>query len=122
MGTQGPNGGVYPSVTQYRESDLAFMQRLLAQAGLGWRVEQHADAPSGHRVVFFASSDRFPQDPTSASSLGGVGTRFHRGAAVEQQDAIQAFGGIRQLTATASAILQWDYTAKRAVGRCPALC
>ncbi|MEY2892640.1 MAG: hypothetical protein RJA98_2548, partial [Pseudomonadota bacterium] len=112
---QGPNGGVFPTVTQYRESDLAFMQRLLAQAGLGWRVEEHADAPSGHRVVFFASSARFPQDATSATALGGAGIRFHRGAAVEQQDAIQAFGGLRQLTATASAILQWDYTAKRAV-------
>lgn len=112
---QGPNGGVYPYVAQYRESDLAFVQRLLAQAGIGWRVEQHPDAPSGHRIVFFAHSARCPQDATSATLLGGAGIRFHRGAAVEQQDAIQAFGGLRQLTATASAILQWDYTRKAAV-------
>ena len=111
----GPNGGLYPYVTQYRESDLSFVQRLLAQAGIGWRIEQHADAPSGHRVVFFARSDCFPQDPTSASPLGGPGIRFHRGAAVEQQDAVQAFGATRRLTPTASAVLQWDYLNKRAV-------
>lgn len=113
--SRGPNGGVRPYCVQYRESDLAFLQRLLAEEGLGWRVEETADAPSGHRIVFFADSARWPENITSSSSLGGAGIRFHRASAAEQQDAIQSFGGWRQLSPAATAILQWDYQAKRAV-------
>ncbi|HEX3140597.1 MAG TPA: type VI secretion system Vgr family protein, partial [Rhizobacter sp.] len=112
---QGPNGGVRSYCVQYRETDFAFMQRLLAQEGLGWRVEESDQAPSGHRIVFFADSTRWPQNPTSKAQLGGAGIRFHRAAAVEQQDAIQSFGGLRQLTPAATAVLQWDYQGKRAV-------
>jgi type VI secretion system secreted protein VgrG len=112
---QGPNAGVRSYCVQYRETDLAFMQRLLAQEGLGWRVEESEQAPSGHRIVFFADSARWPQNITSQAALGGAGIRFHRAAAVEQQDAIQSFGGLRQLTPAATAVLQWDYHGKRAV-------
>jgi len=73
--------------------------------------------------VFFADSARWPQNATSKARLGGAGPstslrtgiRFHRAAAVEQQDAIQSFGGLRQLTPASTAILQWDYHGKRAV-------
>ncbi|MBL0728115.1 type VI secretion system tip protein VgrG [Piscinibacter sp. HJYY11] len=112
---QGPNAGVRSYCVQYRESDLAFLQRLLAEEGLGWRVEEADDAPSGHRIVFFADSARWPENTTSRSALGGAGIRFHRGSAAEEQDAIQSFGGWRQLTPAASAVLQWDYQAKRAI-------
>ncbi|MEO8154492.1 MAG: type VI secretion system Vgr family protein [Rhizobacter sp.] len=112
---RGPNAGVRSYCVQYRETDLAFMQRLLAQEGLGWRVEESDEAPSGHRVVFFADSTRWPQNTTSQAKLGGAGIRFQRGAAVEQQDAIQSFGGLRQLNPAATAILLWDYNAKCAV-------
>jgi Rhs element Vgr protein len=112
---QGPNAGVSPYCVQYRESDLAFIQRLLAQEGLGWRVEESERAPSAHQLVFFADSTRWPQNTTSQAKLGGTGIRFHRAGAVEQQDAIQSFGGLRQLTPAASAILQWDYHGKRAI-------
>jgi type VI secretion system secreted protein VgrG len=124
---RGPNAGVRAYCVQYRESDLTFLQRLLAEEGLGWRVEEaDADdpsAPSGHRIVFFADSARWPENVTSSSSLGGAGPstglrtgiRFHRASAAEEQDAIQSFGGRRQLSPAASAILQWDYQAKRAV-------
>ncbi|MBL0726141.1 type VI secretion system Vgr family protein [Piscinibacter sp. HJYY11] len=112
---QGLNGGVRAYCVQYRESDLAFLQRLLAEEGLGWRVEEADDAPSGHRIVFFADSARWPENTTSRSALGGAGIRFHRGSAAEEQDAIQSFGGWRQLTPAASAVLQWDYQAKRAI-------
>jgi type VI secretion system secreted protein VgrG len=111
----GPNAGVRSYCVQYRETDLAFVQRLLAREGLGWRVEESDKAPSGHQLVFFADSTRWPQNITSKAKLGGAGIRFHRGAAIEQQDAIQSFGGLRQLNPASTAILQWDYQGKRAV-------
>jgi type VI secretion system secreted protein VgrG len=113
--SRGPHGGVRSYCVQYRESDLSFLTRLLAEEGVGWRVEESQDAPSGHRVVFFADSARWPQNTTSQSALGGSGIRFHRASAAEQQDAIQSFGGWRQLSPAATALLQWDYQAKSAV-------
>ncbi len=112
---RGPNGGLRSYCVQYRESDLTFLQRLLAEEGLGWRVEESDEAPSGHRIVFFADSARWPENVTSKSALGGAGIRFHRASAAEEQDAIQSFGGWRQLSPAASAVLQWDYQAKRAI-------
>ncbi len=67
----GPNAGVRTYCTQYRETDLAFLSRLLASEGLGYRIEETNDAPAGHRIVFFADSARWPENPTSASAVGG---------------------------------------------------
>jgi Rhs element Vgr protein len=111
---QGPNGGVRSYCVQYRESDLAFAQRLLAEEGLNWRIEEHAESPSGHRVVVFADSARVPQNATSTSPLGGKGIRFHAAGAVQKQDAIQAFGGQRELNPAASTLLHWDYRNQQA--------
>ena len=113
--SQGPNAGVLDYCCQYRETDLAFTQRLLASVGLGWRIEESEDAPSGHTLVIFADSSRWPENPTSASATGGAGIKFHRSAATEDQDTIQAFGGQRSLNPAATAVLQWDYTQKSAV-------
>jgi len=111
----GPNAGVLDYCCQYRESDLAFVQRLLASVGLGWRVEESDEAASGHTLVIFADSSRWPENPSSASAIGGAGLKFHRSAATEEQDTIQAFGGQRSLNPAATAILQWDYAQKSAV-------
>ena len=117
--SQGPNAGVLDYCCQYRETDLAFTQRLLASVGLGWRIEESDDAPSGHTLVIFADSTRWPENPTSASAVGGAGIKFHRSAATEDQDTIQAFGGQRSLNPAATAILQWDPQQKRAVSAPP---
>jgi type VI secretion system secreted protein VgrG len=111
----GPNAGVLDYCCQYRETDLAFMQRLLASVGLGWRFEESEDAPSGHTLVVFADSSRWPENPSSGSAIGGAGIKFHRSAATEDQDTIQAFGGQRSLNPPATAIMQWDYAQKSAV-------
>ncbi|MBC7993445.1 MAG: type VI secretion system tip protein VgrG [Rhizobacter sp.] len=113
--SQGPNAGVLDYCCQYRETDLAFVQRLLASVGLGWRVEESEDASSGHTLVVFADSTRWPENTTSASAIGGKGIKFHRSAATEEQDSIQAFGGQRSLNPAATAVLQWDYLQKSAV-------
>ncbi|HSI57035.1 MAG TPA: type VI secretion system Vgr family protein, partial [Ideonella sp.] len=112
---RGPHGGVYPFCVQYRETDLDFVQRLLVYAGMGWRVQQDEGSPSGHRIVFFADSYRWPQNPSSASALGGAGLRFQRSAATEEQDAVQAFGGLRLLQPGTTTTLHWDPRAKRGV-------
>ncbi|MFN3298360.1 contractile injection system protein, VgrG/Pvc8 family, partial [Caldimonas sp.] len=65
--------GPWDYVVQGRESDLAFVQRLLARAGLGLRFEEvdgQDDASGlGHRAVLFAHSpdpQACPEHPDSA--------------------------------------------------------
>ena len=54
-------------------------------------------------------------DPTSASSLGGQGIRFHRSSSQEVQDSIQAMGALRTLGSTATVVQGWDYKQNRAI-------
>ncbi|MFN4325619.1 MAG: type VI secretion system Vgr family protein [Azonexus sp.] len=98
---------------QYNESDYAFVSRLLAEEGLGWRVADDGEAPGGHRIVLFAESRSQPEDRLSAASP--VGIRFHRADSQEEQDAVVAFGEHRRLFAAQITHLAYDYTAKRAV-------
>lgn len=108
------NAGRRAYCVQYRETDLAFVQRVLAEEGICWRVEEDEAAPGGHTIVFFTDSASQPEDPTSAASLGGQGIRFHRGYSQEQQDAIQSFGAVRQMGPMATALQGWDYKANAA--------
>ena len=110
--------GLRSYCVQYRETDLAFVQRLLAEEGLAYRFEPDEAAPLGHCMVIFADSAQAascPEDVSSQSAIGGAGIRFHRDAAVEEQDTLQAFGGQRTLQSTAVSTLAWDYKAKRAI-------
>jgi uncharacterized protein involved in type VI secretion and phage assembly len=91
------------------------VSRLLAEEGICWRVEEDESAPGGHTVVFFVSSAKQSQDPTSASSLGGQGIRFHRSSSQEEQDSIQAMGAVRRLGTTATVVQGWDYVANSAI-------
>jgi len=97
---------------QYRESDLVFVSRLLAEEGLGWRCEQAEDGPG---VVLFADSSQLtatPQDPSSAAD-GGI--RFHNVRAGERQDTVQALRAQRRIGATLTTVLSYDYKAKQAL-------
>jgi len=109
------NSGQRSYCVQYRETDLAFVQRLLAEEGVGWRVEEDEAAPGGHRVVFFVDSSRQPEDATSQTSLGGRGIRFHGSSSQEAQDSIQALAALRQLGPTATVLQGWDYQANAAI-------
>ncbi|WP_018988004.1 type VI secretion system Vgr family protein [Aromatoleum toluclasticum] len=100
---------------QYRESDYAFVSRLLAEEGLGWCIEEDADSPARHRMRLFADSTRFPEDPLSAHALGGRGIRFHRADSQEDQDSIVAFGAQHRLAPTLGTVLGYDYHAKRSI-------
>ena len=119
QGLHGHQDGKRTYCAQYRESDLDFVQRLLAEEGLCWRIEEDTNAPGGHTMVIFAASLNQPQDPTSASSLGGRGIRFHRSSSQEEQDSIQSLGAWRQLGqaggSMGSTVLGWDYESNRAI-------
>jgi type VI secretion system secreted protein VgrG len=97
---------------QYRESDLDFVRRILAEEGLGWRIEQDAGGPM---LVLFADSGHpraLPQDLSSAAS-GGI--RYHAARAVEQDDTIQALTTQRRLQSSLTTLLSYDYKAKQIV-------
>ena len=96
---------------QYRESDLAFVERLLAEEGLAWRFEQAEDGP---RMVLFADSrdaSALPADPSSAEG----GARFHGAHARERRDSVQALAALRSVGPSAVTLLSYDYKSKQAV-------
>ena len=97
--------------TQYRESDMAFITRLLASEGLNWRFEhdqpgdddaQGGDGQARHRVVIFDSKAKAPATPGEAS------IRFHGVRATDTDDAIDQFRARRQVSANAVSISSWD--------------
>lgn len=105
---------VRPICTQYQESDLAFLTRLLATEGLSWRFEHEQTAfqsPSQgqvphakHCLVIFDAASSLAQWP----ALSPADIRFHRADATEKSDTITAFAAQRQLGATAVALSAWD--------------
>lgn len=93
---------------QYRETDLAFVERVLTEEGLAWRFEQDEDGPI---MVLFADSTAATAIPDGAD--GAV--RFHGAHAREQSDTVQALGAARSVGASATTLLSYDYKAKKAV-------
>ncbi|GHA82291.1 type VI secretion system Vgr family protein [Cognatilysobacter bugurensis] len=91
--------------TQYRETDWAFVARLLADAGLAWRFEHRqgasADDARLHTLVVF---DRQAERPSARPDT----LRFHRSNASERQDAITAFTQQRQMTPDAVVVGSWQ--------------
>lgn len=110
------NGGQRSCCVQYRESDLDFIQRLLAEEGIAWRVEEHPEAPMGHRLVFFVRSAEQPEDASSAAG-GGLsrGIRFHGAHSQEERDSITALAARRTLQPTTMVLQGWDHKAHQAI-------
>ncbi|WP_312548082.1 type VI secretion system Vgr family protein [Massilia sp.] len=97
---------------QYRESDLDFVARLLAEEGLCWRFEQGEDGPG---LVLFADSSRRCAVPDDAASASGGGVRFHGARSVEQDDTVQALVAQRRLQVSLTTLLSYDYKARQVV-------
>ncbi|MNM47493.1 Phage-related baseplate assembly protein [compost metagenome] len=98
-------GRVRSYCVQYREDDLTFIQRLLAEEGLGWRLQADAQARCGNGMEIFADSLALPEAVSSA----GAGVRFHRSDAAESSDCIQQLGRHRRLSSTRISLLSDDY-------------
>lgn len=93
--------------TQYRETDRDFLQRLLADASLSWRIEQQQDVHPddegpGHTLVIFDSQASLALPSGEPSML-----RFHRIAATEKEDAISHFNERLQITPNHFTASQW---------------
>jgi len=92
--------------TQYGESDLAFVERLLAEEGLFYWFE-HRGAPDdaslgAHTLVLADHNEAF-------SELGAV--RFHRSDATEREDSVTAWAHTRRWSARRLHRASWDYRA-----------
>jgi len=95
---------------QYRESDYAFLVRLLASEGLSWRFDhaQPLDAAktdhgqARHRLVIFDRRARIHAMP------GGATLRFHGVRATERDDAIDAFHARRKVATNGVSISSWN--------------
>ena len=84
--------------TQYRETDWSFVSRLLAEAGLAWRIEQSSSGDASHTLVIFEPASERPE-------LGSV--RFHRAHATESSDGIAGFSERQQLVPNISTVASW---------------
>lgn len=91
---------------QYRETDFDFVSRLLAEEGLGWRLEEAGE--DGQQLVLFARSGNGPEDATATR---GGGIRFHRSDATESSDTLQALGTQQAIGVTDITLLSHDYKA-----------
>lgn len=98
---------------QYRESDLAFVRRILAEEGLCWRIEQTDDGPG---LVLFADSSQRSAVPDDPGSAANSGIRFHGARSVEESDSIQALSAQRRLHASLTSVLSYDYKSRQSVG------
>ena len=101
-------GASYPVrsyTTLYAESPLAFLERLCAEEGIGYRFEHLA--PDGSRVgdtriVFFDDSPSLPMNAQAT-------TRFQRADVTEPDDTIDRWESRRAIVPGAVALASWEY-------------
>lgn len=90
----------YTYITQYRESDLAFVQRLLEAEGIFYYFEHSA---VGHSMIICDDSttlEPLPEQPQ---------IRFHSASVTETSDSITEWSGNRQLQSGRIAVQTFDY-------------
>ncbi|HEV2609461.1 MAG TPA: type VI secretion system Vgr family protein, partial [Noviherbaspirillum sp.] len=81
-------------VTQYNESDAAFLNRWFAQEGISWYVEHGDDGTPGEhpKLTLVLFDDVSTLSPASAAKV-----RFHRHDGTENEDVITQWHGRRTL-------------------------
>lgn len=86
--------------TQYRETDWAFLTRVLAEHGLAWRIDHDGDS---HTLVIHDAEANAPRAQPAT-------VRYHRIDATESLDAIGRFAESHGLAPDAVAVASWDGT------------
>ncbi len=89
---------------QYRETDYAFVERLLAEEGLFYWVEHQAD---GHTLVIADHNGAFQPGPQAS-------VRFARADVTETQDSIQQWSQRKRWQTNAVRLTSWDYRSVQA--------
>ena len=101
------------------QSELEFVQGLLAREGIGYRFESSEDGmgpgASGQCLVLFADSTLATSCPEDACSAGLAGVRFQGRGHVDAEDGVQAFGARHRLLAASSTVLAWEEASKRSM-------
>lgn len=94
---------------QYRETDFAFVERLLAEEGLFYWVEHEGgeDAPGAATIVIADHNGAFEPGPQDSIP-------FQRADATEKQDSIQGWRQGRAWKTNAVRLATWDYRAMQA--------
>ncbi|GAA5172773.1 type VI secretion system Vgr family protein [Viridibacterium curvum] len=91
--------------TQYNETDLAFIERLMAEEGLYYWFEHTASGTldgASHKMVIADHTGAFTENAQAR-------IRFHRANATESQDTIQSIVPQRSLATHSIEIASWDY-------------
>ncbi len=90
--------------TQYQESDLAFVRRLLAEEGIWYWFEHDGDSESD---TFGAHTLVLADHVDAAADIGSV--RFHRSDASEREDSLQQWVVSHRARASRLSRASWDY-------------
>lgn len=101
---------------QYRETDLAFIERLLAEEGITYRFSHGPDDDMPLRLEPSEVSDTpilhtlILQDADTAHPVvGKTPVRFHRTDGAEADDAIDSWEGERSVQSGQTSLTTWDY-------------
>jgi type VI secretion system secreted protein VgrG len=90
----------YTYITQYRESDFNFVQRLLEEEGMFYYFEHTAE---GHMMIICDDSTTLVPLPEQPQ------IRFHTASVTETADAITQWSGNRKLQSGKIAVQTFDY-------------
>jgi len=87
---------------QYRETDLAFIERLLFEEGLSYRFEHEGgDTPTVTFIVF--------DDPFGLPQCSQKSVRFHRAEATESEDSLTEWMASRRTGPSSASLTSFDY-------------
>ncbi|QJE02033.1 type VI secretion system tip protein VgrG [Massilia forsythiae] len=96
-------------VTQYQESDLAFVRRLMSEEGLFGFFEHRGDADAGalgaHTLVIADSNHAFRPNPHAVA-------RFTQPGAVMKEDSVDRWRSEARLGTNAVELRSWDYRSR----------
>ena len=89
---------------QYRESDYAFIVRLLHEEGYAWRFEALTGGSDAVKLVVF-------DDPYSIPQSAQGRARYHRSAASESEDSLTQWQSAHQMVPGKVSLASYDYKA-----------